>query len=363
MSKQAVFFKRALALCLCCVIAGCTFSSLSAVKAKAESTDFFNRWFSADNDSKWWDGNSGDGLNGPDGGFLINHPNGSWQYYHRWSGDGNGNGRLDCNGPGLTVDLNEINRVDYTVKASKPVELWVQTYNLKKDGTPDENTRSFIKLADIAAGETTESVDLLKNSEFVSRLTADKKIHISGFGFYTKSFAYGDTIDVTAFSAGKAEETQEIDGFSQWFTAANDGKWWDGNSYSGLTNSDGGFYINHPDGNWQYYHRWSVEGGSARLDCNGPGLTVDLNKTNRVDYSVNASKPVELWVQTYNLKEDGTKDGNTRSFTKLADIAAGETNGSVDLLKNSEIISHLTEDKKIYTVCRITLNFKRDLGL
>ncbi len=347
MSKQAVFFKRALALCLCCVIAGCTFSSLSAVKAKAESTDFFSRWFSADNDSKWWDGNCGSGLNGPDGGFLINHPNGGWQYYHRWSGDGNGNGRLDCNGPGLTVDLNEINRVDYTVNASKPVELWVQTYDLKEDGTRDENTRSFTKLADIAAGATSGSVELLKNAEVKAHITADKKIYIEGFSFYTKSFAYGDTIDVTAFSAGKAEETQEIDGFSQWFTAANDGKWWDGNSYSGLTNSDGGFYINHPDGNWQYYHRWSVEGGSARLDCNGPGLTVDLNKINRVDYTVKASKPIELWVQTYNLK-DGAKDGNTRSFIKLADIAAGETSGSVDLLKNSEIISRLTEDKKIY---------------
>ena len=347
MSKQAVFFKRALALCLCCVIAGCTFSSLSAVKAKAEGTDFFNRWFSADNDSKWWDGNSYNGLTGPDGGFYINHPDGNWQYYHRWSATG-GSARLDCNGPGLTVDLNEINRVDYTVNASKPVELWVQTYDLKEDGTRDENTRSFIKLADIAAGATSGSVELLKNAEVKAHITADKKIYIEGFSFYTKSFAYGDTIDVTAFSAGKAEETQEIDGFSQWFTAANDGKWWDGNSYSGLTNSDGGFYINHPDGNWQYYHRWSATGGSARLDCNGPGLTVDLNKTNRVDYSVNASKPVELWVQTYNLKEDGTKDGNTRSFTKLADIAAGETSGSVDLLKNSEIISHLTEDKKIY---------------
>ena len=347
MSKQAVFFKRALALCLCCVIAGCTFSSLSAVKAKAEGTDFFNRWFSADNDSKWWDGNSYNGLTGPDGGFYINHPDGNWQYYHRWSATG-GSARLDCNGPGLTLDLNEINRVDYTVNASKPVELWVQTYDLKEDGTRDENTRSFIKLADIAAGATSGSVELLKNAEVKAHITADKKIYIEGFSFYTKSFVYGDTIDVTAFSAGKAEETQEIDGFSQWFTAANDSKWWDGNSYSGLTNSDGGFYINHPDGNWQYYHRWSATGGSARLDCNGPGLTVDLNKTNRVDYAVNASKPVELWVQTYNLKEDGTKDGNTRSFTKLADIAAGETNGSVDLLKNSEIISRLTEDKKIY---------------
>ena len=104
MSKQAVFFKRALALCLCCVIAGCTFNSLSAVKAKAEGTDFFNRWFSADNDSKWWDGNSYNGLTGPDGGFYINHPDGNWQYYHRWSVEG-GSARLDCNGPGLTVEL------------------------------------------------------------------------------------------------------------------------------------------------------------------------------------------------------------------------------------------------------------------
>ena len=347
MSKQAVFFKRALALCLCCVIAGCTFSSLSAVKAKAESTDFFSRWFTAANDGKWWDGNCSSGLNGPDGGFLINHPNGSWQYYHRWSKKG-GSARLDCNGPGLTVDLNETNRVDYTVKASKPVELWVQTYNLKEDGTPDENTRSFIKLADIAAGETTESVDLLKNSEFVSRLTADKKIHISGFGFYTKSFGYGDTIGVTAFSIVKSVAAQEIDGMSQWFTAANDGKWWDGNCSSGLNGPDGGFLINHPNGSWQYYHRWSKKGGSARLDCNGPGLTVDLNETNRVDYTVKASKPVELWVQTYNLKEDGTPDENTRSFIKLADIAAGETTESVDLLKNSEFVSRLTADKKIH---------------
>ncbi|MFQ8952112.1 MAG: hypothetical protein ACLR56_03220 [Oscillospiraceae bacterium] len=48
-----------------------------------------------------------------------------------------------------------------------------------------------------------------------------------------------------------------------------------------------------------------------------------------MDYTVNASKPVELWVQTYDLKEDGTRDENTRSFIKLADIAAGATSGSV----------------------------------
>ena len=229
MSKQAVFFKRALALCLCCVIAGCTFSSLSAVKAKAEGTDFFNRWFSADNDSKWWDGNSYNGLTGPDGGFYINHPDGNWQYYHRWSATG-GSARLDCNGPGLTVDLNKTNRVDYAVNASKPVELWVQTYNLKEDGTKDGNTRSFTKLADIAAGETNGSVDLLKNSEIISRLTEDKKIYIDGFGFYTKSFVYGDTINVTAFSIVKGDVAQEINGFSRWFTSANNYNWWDGNS-------------------------------------------------------------------------------------------------------------------------------------
>ena len=176
--------------------------------AKTSAIDGISRWFSADNDGKWWDGNSYGGLT--NGGFLINHPNGSWQYNHRWSVTG-GSARLDCNGPGLTVDLNETNRVNYTVKASKPIELWVQTYNLKEDGTPDGDTRSFIKLADIAAGETTESVDLLKNSEFVSRLTADKKIHISGFGFYTKSFENGDTIDVTAFSIGERETAQKID--------------------------------------------------------------------------------------------------------------------------------------------------------
>ena len=242
MSKQAVFFKRALALCLCCVIAGCTFSSLSAVKAKAEGTDFFNRWFSADNDSKWWDGNSYNGLTGPDGGFYINHPDGNWQYYHRWSATG-GSARLDCNGPGLTVDLNEINRVDYTVNASKPVELWVQTYDLKEDGTRDENTRSFTKLADIAAGETSGSVDLLKNSEIISHLTEDKKIYIEGFSFYTKSFAYGDTIGVTAFSIVKGDAAQEIDGFSRWFTSANNYNWWDGNSNRSYADAGDAWFI------------------------------------------------------------------------------------------------------------------------
>ncbi|MFQ8952113.1 MAG: hypothetical protein ACLR56_03225 [Oscillospiraceae bacterium] len=44
---------------------------LVGCKAKAEGTDFFNRWFSADNDSKWWDGNLYNGLTGPDGDFIL----------------------------------------------------------------------------------------------------------------------------------------------------------------------------------------------------------------------------------------------------------------------------------------------------
>ena len=347
MNKQTVFWKRVLALCLCCVIVGCSFGRLIALKAHAESTDLYSRWFSAENDGKWWDGNSYSGLTNADGGFLIHHPNGGWQYFHRWSATG-GSARLDCNGPGLTVDLNETGCVEYTVKTSKPIELWVQTYTLKEDGTPDGDTRAFIKLTDIPAGETSGSVDLLKNGEVTARLTEDKSFYIEGFGFYTKEFAYGDTIDVTAFSIVKSETAGDIDGFSQWFSAENDGKWWDGNSYSGLTNADGGFLINHPNGGWQYFHRWSATGGSARLDCNGPGLTVDLNETGCVEYTVKTSKPIELWVQTYTLKEDGTPDGDTRAFIKLTDIPAGETSGSVDLLKNGEVTARLTEDKSFY---------------
>ena len=160
MRKRTGIFKRALAVVLClAVLSG--FGTLFFTASAEEK--YVPNWFDESNDSKWWDGNSFNGLNGPDGGFLINHNDGVWQYYHRWSADGAGNGRLDCNADGVNFDLNTYPMLNYSLSSSKAIDIGIQVYKLD-GGEVDWNSRSFITLASLEAGKNEGSINLKDNS-------------------------------------------------------------------------------------------------------------------------------------------------------------------------------------------------------
>lgn len=339
MRKRTGIFKRALAVVLCLAV----LSGFGTLFFTASAEDrYVPNWFDESNDSKWWDGNSFNGLTGPDGGFYINHNDGVWQYYHRWSSDGSGNGRLDCNADGVNFDLNTYPMLNYSLSSSKAIDIGIQVYKLD-GGEVDWNSRSFITLASLEAGKNEGSVNLKDNSEIMNIISSDGMVYLIGISFTTKGYAYGDTIDV--YSMDFTPAPLELDMFDKWYSSGNDSSWWDGNSFSGLTNADGGFLINHNDGVWQYYHRWSSDGaGNGRLDCNGPGTDLDINVLNTLTYNIKPTKPIDVYAQVYQIDESG--EYVNRSFVYLFSLDAGENAGSYDLRKCSELISLLNEDGK-----------------
>ena len=100
---------------------------------------------------------------------------------------------MTATGPGLTVDLDEYNTINYNITVSRPITLYAQVYRIE-NGAVDFNTRTFIPLKSLDKGEWTESFDLRSSAELMKMCNSENSFLIAGFGFKTEGFQNADTV-------------------------------------------------------------------------------------------------------------------------------------------------------------------------
>lgn len=343
MERRTGILKRITAACLCLAVLAVSCFVNAVITSAAEAEAYTPNWFDAASDSKWWDGNSSNGITGPDGGFLINRVGKVWQYYHRWSTSG-GNGRLDCNSDGVKLNINEYSHLNFSLASKRAIDVYLQVRKVV-DGETDWNTRSFIKLAELPDGASARSIKLTDNPEIAEMMNEDGVLFVVGISFYTKKFKFGDTIEVSSLNFTKEPEPQNFAGFERWFNSGNTSQWFDGNTNAGTSGK--GFQINYSENSWQYELLKSNTGGTGRLDCNGPGLAFDLDEYNTVNYKISSPKSFSLFIQAYKLK-NGSIDYNTRTFIELAQFEAGTHEGSFDLRSSEKLMAMLDSENRYF---------------
>ena len=287
-----------------------------------------SRWFTSSNNNNWWDGNSNRSYADAGDAWFIENTADSWTYRHGWSGDGNGNGRIDCNGPGLTVNLNEYNTVNFDITVSRPITLYAQVYRIE-NGAVDYNTRTFIPLKSMDKGEWKDSLDLRSSAELMKMCNSENSLLIAGFGFKTQGFKNSDTVKVSKFtlSLNKEPYVPTVTKHAEsWILNHTPTAWWswdwnmsdsDMSRISGEADSKGGVKLN-------------FKGDFEDLRYMATGYTVDL-KTDPYFYArFDTEVPCELYLLVSGSSEgnngikisDKLYSGNVNEKFRISDIAA-----------------------------------------